>query len=385
MKYCTQCGTQTEKDERFCLVCGAEIPDVKERIRKEDGFNRWWLLPIITLSVILAGGIIIHFYLEKHNSVTKEAYQTGIQHPEDRLYYSQALEAFEKAGSLKTNFQAAKTAKEFMKVALKVESKIQSIDELIGDQAFQEGLQLAQEAEDQLKPYKGEVTQRLLDRIISKRNEVQVAQIKQQFSENPTIDELKILLWQIHSIKADKSEELVQSMEDRFINDTFSRASENLQDNQFTTALNIVEEGLRYIPESERLKNLKSTIEKQKVAFETEQQKRIEQALSQYELEQDQNKNNAVEIVKVEAKPDEYGDIVVKGEIKSVATVPIQSVTVNYSLYDENDELLTENETFLYPETLYPNETGKFEYIHYEMPDKVSIEINQVSWFLDEE
>lgn len=146
-----------------------------------------------------------------------------------------------------------------------------------------------------------------------------------------------------------------------------------------------MEEGLRYIPESERLKNLKSTIEKQKVAFETEQQKRIEQALSQYELEQDQNKNNAVEIVKVEAKPDEYGDIVVKGEIKSVATVPIQSVTVNYSLYDENDELLTENETFLYPETLYPNETGKFEYIHYEMPDKVSIEINQVSWFLDEE
>lgn len=105
-----------------------------------------------------------------------------------------------------------------------------------------------------MKPYKGEVTQRLLDRIISKRNEVQVAQIKQQFSENPTIDELKILLWQIHSIKADKSEELVQSMEDRFINDTFSRASENLQDNQFTTALNIVEEGLRYIPESERLK-----------------------------------------------------------------------------------------------------------------------------------
>lgn len=104
-----------------------------------------------------------------------------------------------------------------MKVALKVESKIQSIDELIGDQAFQEGLQLAQEAEDQLKPYKGEVTQRLLDRIISKRNEVQVAQIKQQFSENPTIDELKILLWQIHSIKADKSEELVQRLEDRLL------------------------------------------------------------------------------------------------------------------------------------------------------------------------
>lgn len=47
MKYCTQCGTQTEKDERFCLVCGAEIPDVKERIRKEDGFNRWWLLPTL--------------------------------------------------------------------------------------------------------------------------------------------------------------------------------------------------------------------------------------------------------------------------------------------------------------------------------------------------
>ncbi|MBR7553505.1 FxLYD domain-containing protein [Allobacillus sp. GCM10007491] len=383
MKYCTQCGTQTEKNERFCLVCGAEIPDLDERI-PDEGFNRWWLLPIIMLSIILAGGIIMHFYLEHQNSETINAFESGIQHAEEG-HYTQALEAFEEAVSLKSNFQAAKTAKEFMEVALTVESKIQSIDKLIEEQKFHEGLQLAQEAEDQLESYKGEVTQRLLDRIISKRNEVQIAQIEQQFSESPSFEELKILLWQIHSINAEKSEELVQAMEDRFINDTFSRASENLQDNQFTTALNIVEEGLRYLPESERLKNLKSTIEKQKVAFETEQQKRIEQALSQYELEQDHNKNNAVEVVKVTAKPDEYGDIVVKGEIKSVATVPIQSVTVNYSLYDEEDELLTENETFLYPETLYPNETGKFEYIHYEMPDKVSIEINQISWFLDDE
>mgnify|MGYP001393494249 FL=1 len=354
MKYCTQCGAKTEKNEHYCLICGAELPiDLEKRIPKKEGFNRWWLAPIITVLIVLIGGILMHFYLEHQEKQAVDSYQTGVEHAEEG-HYGQALEAFKEAIELKDNYQSAEIAATFMEVVVDVESKLQSIDQLIEDGSYQEGFQLTREAEEQLTPYKGEVTQRLLDRIITKRDEVRVAEIDHQFSENPSIEELKILLWQINSISSEKPEELVQAMEDRLINDTFSRASEKLQDNQFSTAVSIVDEGLRYIPESERLKNLKSTIQKQKVAFETEQQQRIEQALSQYELEQDQNANNAVEVTHVEAKPDEYGDIVVKGEVKSVATVPIQSVTVNYSLYDEEDELLTENETFLYPETLYP-------------------------------
>lgn len=385
MKYCTQCGAKTEKNEHYCLICGAELPiDIEKRIPKKEGFNRWWLAPIITVLIVLIGGILMHFYLEHQEKQAVDSYQTGVEHAEEG-HYGQALEAFKEATELKDNYQSAEIAATFMEVVVDVESKLQSIDQLIEDGSYQEGFQLTREAEEQLTPYKGEVTQRLLDRIITKRDEVRVAEIDHQFSENPSIEELKILLWQINSISSEKPEELVQAMEDRLINDTFSRASEKLQDNQFSTAVSIVDEGLRYIPESERLKNLKSTIQKQKVAFETEQQQRIEQALSQYELEQDQNANNAVEVTHVEAKPDEYGDIVVKGEVKSVATVPIQSVTVNYSLYDEEDELLTENETFLYPETLYPNETGEFEYIHYEMPEKVTIKIDRISWFLEDE
>lgn len=94
------------------------------------GYYRSLRYPLFWLAVSL-----FIFIWRIKNSETIEAYQTGIQHAEEG-HYSQALEAFEKAGSLKTNFQAAKTAKEFMKVALKVESKIQSIDELIGIKHF---------------------------------------------------------------------------------------------------------------------------------------------------------------------------------------------------------------------------------------------------------
>ena len=150
-------------------------------------------------------------------------------------------------------------------------------------------------------------------------------------------------------------------MKEQIVNYSYNQANDALQENQFSLALSIANDGLRYVPESERLESLKTTIEKQKVAFETEQQQRIKQALTQYEIEQENNENNAIELIQMDLI-DSKNEITVLGELKSVATVPIYSVSIKYSIYNNEDELMLENEAFLYPETLYPEKTGKFEY-----------------------
>ncbi|WP_188205626.1 zinc ribbon domain-containing protein [Alkalibacillus aidingensis] len=385
MMYCPKCGAKTKHDEAYCVVCGAQLPkDLEERTQNIDGFNRWWLAPIITFACILLLGIGLHFYLEYNNSKAIEAYETGVEYALEGQY-KRAQDHFEEALTYNSNLEVASTNVDFMDIALEINDQLQDIDTLIEQGAFQQAMQITQESENRLSNYNGEIINQLLDSIIDKRNQVRLSQVKQRIEEDPPIEELKILLWQLDSVDHDEAEELREMMRNRIINYTVSEANEMLQDHQFSTAKAIVDDGLRIDPENERLTSLKTTIEKQRIDFETQQREIIEQAMSQYELEQEQNENHAVELLDVEVDVNEFDEVIVAGELKSVATVPIHSIRIQYSLFDEDEELVTENETYLFPDTLYPDEVGEFEHTHYDIPENVTINIDQITWYLENE
>ncbi|PKR78453.1 zinc ribbon domain-containing protein [Halalkalibacillus sediminis] len=384
MTYCPQCGAKSLENEKYCVICGSQLPmNIEERTQHEHkGFNKWWLAPLLSVVLVLLLGIGLHFYLEYTKDQARAAYEEGTEYALDGQF-SQAKEQFELALQYHPNNNAAEQGSKFMSVAIEVHEQIQSIDSLVEEEAYQQALNLTKEAEERLSPYNGEVINYLLSEIVKKREQVKTLQIESRLAQGPSIDELKMLLWQVESIETDKATELASTMKERIVNYTFTNASESLQENQFTEALAIVDDGLRYVPENERLSSLKSTIESQKLAFENNQRQRTEQALSQFELEQEQNANDAIELVNIEVDPDEFGDVVVKGKVKSIATVPIYSVSVEYNLLNEDDEVVLENQTIVVPEDLFPEETGTFEYTHYDVTEEVTVEINKISWFLE--
>ncbi|WP_244513485.1 zinc ribbon domain-containing protein [Oceanobacillus limi] len=300
--------------------------------------------------------------------------------------FEESYDLFKQATLKKSNFTQAESALNFVGEAMKVKNAIKQANSQLDKENFQEALSLLNDAENSLKNYNGSAVSELVDEIVFYRNEIKVAQLQSILAENPTIDELKILLWEADAIQQDQADQIVTDIRNQIIDFTFSKASEHLSNKQFTDAQTIVEDGLKYAPNSEKLSSLKTTIEKEKASFEVTQQQRIEQAISAEAEERELNETDAIELLSVEVERDQQGNVVVKGEVKSVASDPVHSVLVDYSLTTDNDSEFLSNEVYVYPDTLYPEESGKFEFTHYEVSEDIElidIEVNTVKWYLN--
>ena len=147
----------------------------------------------------------------------------------------------------------------------------------------------------------------------------------------------------------------------------------------------LVEDGLKYASESEKLQSLRTTIDKEKTAFEIAEKQRIEKAVHMAEEDRELNELDAINLENVNLERDDQGRLVVMGEVKSVATIPVHSILVEYSLHYKDSEL-ENNKIFVYPDKLYPGETGKFEFTHYDINqemEKIKINVNKIKWYTD--
>ncbi|WP_138415143.1 zinc-ribbon domain-containing protein [Aquibacillus sediminis] len=387
MLHCPYCGCQVKEDEIFCTQCGRKLPDdLVDRIPSKNNNNyRLWLLPSILFIIIFCSIIWYDFHLENNTEKAQSLYKQG-----EALTlegdYQEALTVFEEALQYKSQFPAATTNKNFVKRAIEIEADLQEVESLIQNKEFQSALTHIDEAENKVKIYNGEAVRQLINKIVTKRKQTQLSQLTSKLEQSPTIDEIKDLLWEAEAIQTEEANSIANDLKNQIIAFISSTASEQLKLNQFTDARAIVNDGLKYAPDSEKLQSLKTTIEKEKAAFETKQQERIEQALNAAEQERQQNQNNAVELVEIELEEDDNQELVVSGEIKSVATVPINSISIEYVIYDKDENEILTNEVYVYPDTLYPDEEGKFDYTHYDLElDLEELEVNTetIKWFLD--
>ncbi|WP_152600772.1 zinc ribbon domain-containing protein [Pontibacillus yanchengensis] len=297
--------------------------------------------------------------------------------------YSKAKDYFEAAESLTHQFPAASHNKQFMTIALDVQSKIDKARTQTYNQRYKTSLETLTAAEELLKNYNGEVVRNLLEEIVSLRNNTKIDQLEETMEDKPSIEELKNILWQAESIPTDAAKQIVKQIREQIVAYAFSNANERLKQKQYSNARSFVEEGLRYAPNSEKLQSLKTTIEKEKTAFETAQQNRIEQAINAAEKESEKNQTDAVKVTSLEATLNEFGDLIVKGKIKSVATVPINSVSLSYILVNDSGENVLSNEVYSFPDTLYPGETGNIEFTHYDVKNSLDVKVDKVKWFLE--
>jgi len=90
-----------------------------------------------------------------------------------------------------------------------------------------------------------------------------------------------------------------------------------------------------------------------------------------------------VDVSDFSVEVDEYGDLYIAGNVKNVATTTIGSITIHYSIYDENDMYLSNGSTSVYPYYLEPGELGSFEDIYYGVYQNVNVEIDNVTWYLN--
>src|SRR5690625_1469418 len=385
MFHCPYCGIIVKEDENYCIKCGEQLPtDIQKRFKFKKRFNRFWYIPIAIITILLLLSVPFYLLLQSKSTQAKNHYKLGEESILNKEFLS-AKEYFEQALTQKDNFYQAEVSLAFTKHALEIENYLNESSIHLDDNNFQEALSLVNEAENLLKNYHGQAATEMIHKILSYRNEINIEQINNQLEDQPTIETLKSLLWEAEKNNNDEADELTNQIRTQIIDYTFSKSNEKLNNNQFNDAQILVEDGLKYATDSEKLLSLQTTINKEKTAFEIAAQQRIEQAIHMAEEDRELNEQDAIKVEKVNVDWDDQDRLVVKGEVTSVATIPVHSILIEYTLMNRDTDLLT-NKVFVYPEKLYPDETGKFEFTHYDINQRIKniqININKVTWYTD--
>jgi tetratricopeptide (TPR) repeat protein len=403
--YCPKCGKQIGAEDRFCSSCGTELPSVENRDenssdRKIDDPNHqskrftkkfWlWFSPIAAL-ILIAGSIIGYYFYEEH--ITKSALASFERGEELALKgdYEEASEAFQRASHLRPNFPGSKFNAEIVALGIEIEKDLKNAEEALKENKSDSSLQSVQNAEDKLEGYDGKLIDQLKQTIGDVRLTASTTKLKEDMKGKTSLNELDPLLTRAEKLNSPEGKELIEEIISRIANDMYSKANERLKEKQFSDALVAVESGLRYDSENEKLTSLKTTIKKEQDSFEQAEQRRIEEALIAANQERERNMNNAVELIEVAAKMDEYGEqLIVKGKVKSIATEPISSVNVDYKLFNNEKDEIFQNEVYVFPDQLYPGEEGTFEYSHpvddEKSPEefqKAKVEVQGFKWYLE--
>lgn len=387
MLFCPYCGTKLNEQETFCIKCGKQITDdIKSRLEdKKRRFNKRWYLPIVIFSASMIFFVIYYFIIQHYTTEAKKIYAQG----EERVLeakYDEASQLFREALTYKENFQQAEVSLDFSQKAVKIMSELEDIPALLQNKDYEQALTIITEAENSLRNYQGSAVNELIHELIQQRDDVNIEQLKNTLTNDLSIDELKVTLWEAEAIKSKEAEEIAEQIRQKIIDFAFSKASDQLNKKHFKDARLFVEDGLKYAPQSDKLQSLQQTIEKEKTAFETAQQERIEQAIHMAAEEQQLNENEAVKLDHVNLDYDDQGKLVVKGKVKSVATIPINSVFVEYKILTKKGSKILSNRVFAYPDRLYPDEEGKFEFTHYDFEEKrkdLKIEVEKITWYTD--
>lgn len=382
MAHCPYCGSKVNSDEQFCVECGKRLPDdIYDRFVLKPKKQRYVIFFLSIVTIALLSFVSYYFYLKHQEKTAIEWYQSAERQLQNE-HYQEAHEQLKKALTHKSNFPSAEALYQFTDAVLSITDSISSID----DTDFEAQLLEINESKKIMSAYSGTAVEQFQDELSNIQSDIQLQHVEAKLNQDPNIQTLQTILWEAEGIQDKKADELVASIREQIIAYTSTEANNYLQTKQFSNARKVVDRGLQYVPDSEKLTSLKTTIDKEKTAFETAQEQRIAQALTAVELENEKNANDAVELDDIALEQNKQNEIVVSGELTSVATVPINTISVQYTIKKQDGEVMTTNEIYVYPETLYPDENGKFDHTHFDItadPESLDVSIDSIKWFLD--
>ncbi|MBB6445144.1 zinc-ribbon domain-containing protein [Bacillus benzoevorans] len=398
--YCHKCGEQVIADAQFCPHCGAKVQnsaqeemaagtttasrlDKPEKPRNHSALNRTLpvLIPIISFLLIAAG---LAFYYVQEQKINKEV----LQLKEDaetaalKTKYKQAKGILEEALNKRPNYETLTIDLKAVEKAIQYDESFAVVSEHIKKSQFDAAGKELTNLKNQLNAEHSPIFVPLQRQLKEKEVNITVGKIKTELNNLTTVDELGGKLSILASLPEKEASAVRKEIINKIVQISMDQAGQLLKDKQFSKAISTVDKGLQYAVNDEKLTALKGRIEQDKNAFEKAEQERIEQAMESAAQEDLKNKTAAAEVLELLAEVNEYGDLYVSGSVNNKATTNIYSVTVYYSIYDENASLIESGDTVVYPYLLEPGDTGTFDNTHYGLHENATVEIDNITWYL---
>jgi cellobiose-specific phosphotransferase system component IIA len=385
-QFCPHCGAKVQdsaQEETAAGTTTASRLDKPEKPRKQSALGRILpvLIPIISFLLIAAG---LAFYYVQEQNTNKEVLQLKKDAETAALKqkYKQAKELLEEALNKRPNYETLTIDLKAVEQAIQYNESFAVVSEHIKKSQFDAADKELTQLKNQLNEEHSPIFEPLQKQIKEKEVNITVGKIKTELNDLTTVDELGGKLSILASLPEQEASAVRTEIINKIVQISMDQAGQQLKEKQFSKAISTVDKGLQYAVNDEKLTALKGRIEQDQNAFEKAEQERIEQAMESAAQEDLKNKTAAAEVLELLAEVNEYGDLYVSGSVNNKATANIYSVTVYYSIYDENKSLIESGDTVVYPYLLEPGESGTFDNIHYGLHENVSVEIDNITWYL---
>ncbi|MBE0069268.1 FxLYD domain-containing protein [Thermoanaerobacterium thermosaccharolyticum] len=378
--YCKNCGYKIEDNLHICPYCGALVDNISKEAKTSN--KRYWLIPF-SFAIMVAIAVTFYFFYEIGVNKKVEEIRAKAEDMALQGNFDTALNFAKKGLALRPNHKVLQQDLVLINFGKTVYEKLETANKYADDKKFDLALKSISAVDKDLEGRSGEYFDMLSNLSKKYKTQVEVKQLYDDAKNKNTIDELADALSRLSYIDSPDAKNIDKLIRQKIANIAYSNANELLKDKQFNEALKVIEKAMQYDSSNAKLISFKKTIVDQKTAFENAEAQRMQQAMISAAKEDAMNRTNAVSVLNVKNYINGYGDFVIEGEIKNVATKPIYEVEIYYAIYDANGNTIGDGNTYVYPVYLSPLQKGSFSNIHYGLSNADHIKITGINWYID--
>ena len=396
--FCHQCGAKVNQEANYCSNCGANLKEefMSEEQVDQEAFEdrsprtnqsklKTHLPYILPLASLLVFAIIICSYYFHEQNVNEKVMAMQSEAEEFALDgdFDKAKEILQVASDIRPNYHIVKNNIEVIKLMQEFQESLKQLDEKIEGKQYEDAEKLIIQLKDSLPRIDGPLIQKLRSEIEDKEATIKINKIVEELEELTTVAELARKLQVLSSVPSEDGMAVKEQVINRIVQITVEEAEQEIENKQFTRARSVIDRGLQYAVNDDRLLALRERVQSKQEAFELAEQERLDKAIEAAEKEEIQNKTAAVEVIHLEATLDDFGGLSVAGQIQNIATTGIYSVTITYNILNKEGELIDTRQTTVYPYHIAQGQYGKFEDYYFGILEEVEVEIENITWYLD--
>ncbi|WP_442050711.1 FxLYD domain-containing protein [Paenibacillus sp. 2TAB19] len=405
--YCNKCGKQLliEADEQSLVTAIDAVIDTIENesavsaelshsyiqaqqdvvvIRQRNGGSWWmWLTPV-ALAVLAAAAVTVYYGHESR--LNDKVILLQQQAREDALAgkYEEALASLDEAAGFRPDFAPVQADKDIIKRAAGYEELLESAKGHLAGGKLIEAERLLIQVKEDLKDTVEPIFTQAKKSLDSLSGELALHKLTQELDTSTTINELAAKLNIASGLDGDEAIAVREQIKAKIVDIGYEEADSLLNKKKYNDAMDAVDKALLYVSDDERLLGLKSKISNEKDKYEQAEQQRLEQAMQKAAEEDLKNQTAAVEVVRIEGTLDEFGDLIIHGELKNAATRPIYTVVVEYTVYDAQHNKIGTGTAEATPDYIEPGEAMSFSGTVYGVyVENTTVVVDHATWYLD--
>ncbi|WP_281975256.1 hypothetical protein [Halobacillus litoralis] len=381
---CPHCKHGMTESSRYCSQCGKPLKGEEKQDRRRLLKSK---LPVLTpVMVLIVMGAALYFVYAHEQQVNKEVRAMKKEAEEVALAgeYREAETLLANAVDQRPHVDALQEELLNIQIALTWDRKLTEVHTLLEEGSLSKASEQLNAIEKELQ----EKDSQLLLTLVPKLNEMDslmtLKEVNQELSKVTDVEELAAKLNTLSQLNLEEASKVREKIHEKIVNQSTKKAEEAANEKRYTEAVAIVDQGLQYVSNDEKLIQLKERIQQEKQAFEQAEQQRMERAMQQAAEDELVNETEALKVLDFNITKDEFGDYKVSGELESVATQIISTITVKYDILNADGKVVRSESAKVYPLYLNPGKKGSFEKVYYELEEgEYSVEMTEMEWLVE--